>query len=63
MRQGAPLQLELVQLVVWEDKKAVPFQVGGLTGGVLKNFCEWVSALRPTKGDPLYWQHALLLTG
>lgn len=63
MQQGVPIELKLVQMVVWEDETAVPFPTGGLTGGILKTFCEWVSSMRPPMEDPLYWNHALLLTG
>ena len=63
MRQGAPLQVELAQMVVWEDEATVPFVTSGLTGGTLTAFCRWVSAVRPPAKDPLYWHHAFLLTG
>ncbi|XP_069942460.1 A disintegrin and metalloproteinase with thrombospondin motifs 14-like isoform X4 [Cherax quadricarinatus] len=61
--KGVQLQVNLVQVGVWAEDRAVPLMVQGQAGGTLHNFCQWASNRRPPRNDSLHWHHAMLLTG
>ncbi|XP_037786263.1 uncharacterized protein LOC119582089 [Penaeus monodon] len=61
--EGVDFKIKLVQVGVWAEKGATPFNTNGLSSSNLLNFCEWASERKPGRGDPGYWHHALMLTG
>lgn len=63
MGKGVEFKIKLVQVGVWAEKGATPFNTNGLSSSNLLNFCEWASERKPGRGDPGYWHHAMMLTG
>nr|XP_027229381.1 flocculation protein FLO11-like [Penaeus vannamei] len=61
--EGVEFKIKLVQVGVWAEKGATPFNTNGLSSSNLLNFCEWASERKPGRGDPGYWHHAMMLTG